>query len=100
MTASPPGRSRGTGSAWSGAALGCLARPGVRPGGFRKRRRLADRARGPGRGNESPRPKNPPPRREIDRLRNDLGAVGAVARDELGLVRDGDIVIRIDGTPA
>jgi len=35
-------------------------------------------------------------RREARRLRDDPAALGAVARDELGLVRPGEIVIQIE----
>lgn len=64
--------------------------------GFVKHRRLSDEAAHLREGNEQLRLRNRALRREIDRLRNDLDAVGAVARDELGLVGEGEIVFRID----
>lgn len=36
-------------------------------------------------------------RRDIDALRNDPHAIVDIARDELGLVRPGELVIRIEG---
>lgn len=57
--------------------------------------RLADLARG----NDELRQRNRALRREIHRLKNDVDAIEAVARDELGLVRPGDIVIQIEQKP-
>ena len=45
--------------------------------------------------------KNHALRRDVRRLRNDLDAIGAVARDELGLVGADEIVIRVpEAAPA
>jgi len=53
-----------------------------------------------GSGNEAIARENRGLKREILRLRHDLRAVGGVARDELGLVAPGEIVIQIEaGTP-
>lgn len=35
-------------------------------------------------------------RREIDALKNDPGAIEDIARSELGMVRPGDVVIRVE----
>jgi cell division protein FtsB len=47
------------------------------------------------RGNLEIREKNKALRREIHRLRNDLDAIGETARDELGMVTPGEIVIQL-----
>jgi cell division protein FtsB len=35
-------------------------------------------------------------RREVDRLSNDLDAVGRVARDDLGMVKPGEIIFQVE----
>jgi cell division protein FtsB len=49
------------------------------------------------RGNERRRLENEALRRELRRLRHDPEALGGVARDELGLVRPGEIVLQLEG---
>ena len=45
---------------------------------------------------EALRAENEKYRREIDALKNDPGAIEDIARSELGMVRPGDVVIRVD----
>jgi cell division protein FtsB len=49
-------------------------------------------------GNEKRRLDNEALRREVHRLRHDEEALGGVARDELGLVRPGEIVLQLEGS--
>jgi cell division protein FtsB len=51
-------------------------------------------------GNARRRAENARLTEEIHRLRDDLDAIGAVARDELGMVGPGEIVIKIEGDAA
>jgi cell division protein FtsB len=66
-----------------------------RSDGFVKWRKLGSEAQELERSNEALRLKNRALRREIRRLRDDLDAVGQVARDEMGLVGADDLVISI-----
>jgi cell division protein FtsB len=50
------------------------------------------------RGNDRRVHENEALRREVRRLRTDPTALGGVARDELGLVRPGEIVLQLEGT--
>lgn len=45
---------------------------------------------------EALRAENEKYRREIDALKNDPGAIEDIARSELGMVRPGDVVIRVE----
>lgn len=38
-------------------------------------------------------------RREVDALKSDVSAIEDIARDELGMVRPGEIIIRIEEEP-
>ena len=64
--------------------------------GFVKLRKMRDDLDEIHKRNEALRVQNQELRREIRRLRNDPAAITAVARDELGLVKPGEIVIQIE----
>ncbi|HKA89213.1 MAG TPA: septum formation initiator family protein [Haliangiales bacterium] len=66
---------------------------------YTRYRDMEDRLGDLERGNDELRQRNALIRREIFRLKHDLAAVEAVARDELGLVKPGDLVIQLDQRP-
>jgi cell division protein FtsB len=64
--------------------------------GYVQYRKMQDELEELERKNDALRAQNRGLRREAKRLRTDPAALGAVARDELGLVRPGEIVIQIE----
>jgi len=67
--------------------------------GYVRLRKMRAQAEDLARGNTGLAQDNDSLRRELRRLRHDPSALGAVARDELGLVRPGEIVIQIEAGP-
>ncbi len=66
-----------------------------RSDGFVRWRRMQDEVADLDRDNAELERKNQELRRDVRRLRHDLDAIGAVARDDLGLVGPDEIVIRV-----
>jgi cell division protein FtsB len=87
------------GAALVAGALALVPYVLTRTDGYVRFRDMQDRLADLERGNDELRQRNAVIKREIYRLKHDLGAVEAVARDELGLVRPGDLVIQLEQRP-
>ncbi len=87
------------GAALVAGALALVPHVLTRTDGYLRYRDMEDRLGELERGNDELRQRNVLIRREIYRLKHDLAAVEAVARDELGLVKPGDLVIQIEQKP-
>jgi cell division protein FtsB len=83
-------------SALGAGALAYVPYKVWRSEGYVQYRSMEDQLAELDRGADLLREQNRLMRREIHRLRTDLEAVGAVARDELGMVKPGEIVIQIE----
>jgi cell division protein FtsB len=101
LTPRRPGATR----RWGGRLLGAAALAGAlawvpyrvyQADGYARHRQMRDQLDDLSRQNQGLRDRNQSLRREIRRLRTDPEAVGQVARDELGLVKPGEIVIQIE----
>ena len=64
--------------------------------GYVRYRRMSTELEGLDRRREDLRKENGALRRDVKRLRGDLESLRRVARDELGLIDPGDIVIRVE----
>jgi cell division protein FtsB len=83
---------------YAGVLVGALVYVPVRvyrSDGFVRWRRMQREVSELDRDNGALKTQNQELRREVRRLRDDMDAVGAVARDELGLVGTDEIVIRV-----
>ncbi len=80
-------------------ALALVPHALTRTEGYVRYRDMQDRLAELERGDDELRQRNVLLKREIYRLKHDVGAVEAVARDELGLVKRGDLVIQIEQRP-
>ncbi len=78
------------------ALLGYIPSLVYRSDGYVRYRRMVDELADLERKIQARRVENGVLRREVRRLRADPEAIAAVARDELGLVKPGDIVIQIE----
>jgi cell division protein FtsB len=87
------------GAAVVAGALALVPHALTRTDGYVRFRDMRDRLDELERGNDELRQRNVLVKREIFRLKHDLAAVEAVARDELGLVKPGDLVIQIEQRP-
>jgi cell division protein FtsB len=67
-----------------------------RSDGYQRYQRMAEAQADLERGNAELRDENRNLRRDVEHLRGDLDAIEAVARDELGMVKPGEVVIQID----
>jgi cell division protein FtsB len=79
------------------AALGYIPYRVYGSQGYVHYRTLASQVDDLKRGNAALAAENAHTHDEILRLRDDLDAIAAVARDELGMVRPGEIVLKIEG---
>lgn len=69
---------------------------GLQEGGFRRSWRLSQDARAFRQRNEGLAQENTKLRREIEALKNDPRALERVAREELGFVRPGELVLKLE----
>ena len=87
---------RFTGAAVLVVLLGAIPDLIYRSDGYVRYRKMLNELAELARRNEAQRAENAALRRDVHRLRTDPAAIGAVARDELGLVKPGEIVIQIE----
>jgi cell division protein FtsB len=87
---------RFTGAAVLVALLGYIPTFIYRSDGYVRYRKMLDELAELARRTEAQRAENAALRRDVRRLRTDPAAIAAVARDELGLVKPGEIVIQIE----
>ncbi len=85
-----------TGAAVLVALLGYIPSFVYRSDGYVRYRKMVDELDELERRNAARRAENAVLKREVRRLRSDPAAITAVARDELGLVKPGEIVIQIE----
>jgi cell division protein FtsB len=87
---------RFTGAAMLVALLGYVPSFIYRSDGYVHYRKLEDELDALARRNDALRAENAALRRDVHRLRTDPEAITSVARDELGMVKPGEIVIQIE----
>jgi cell division protein FtsB len=94
----PPSTRRRAALAYLGLVGLLLCGSALDPGGLRKWRRLAGEARRIEAENREIGRENERLRREVRALQGDAAALERAAREELGYVRPGEIVIKLDGS--
>jgi cell division protein FtsB len=86
--------------AWAGLCTLLLAASAADPGGLRKWRHLAREARRVEAENREVARENERLRREVRALQGDPAALERAAREDLGYVRRGEIVLKLDEEPS